>query len=164
MTKIYHDSTSVMENSQEPDRTLEVKIRPFSNPKYQEPPHQNGAARIHLNSEALRELDLKAGQLCYLWRADEGLKHMREAIVWPTNEKSMSKKIVQMTKPFQEATGFKLADDLKICATAIANQAVKVADVISLRDITGKDVPELTEEETFCWQWFVKREYLSMSH
>jgi AAA family ATPase len=146
-----------MSNTLEPQRTLEVKIRPFSNQNSQERPDQKGASRVHLSSDALRELSLGAGQLCYLWKVNESPEQRREAVVWPTLEKSLSKKVVQMSKTFQEATGFKLADDLKIIAAESPN--VKIAEKIVLRDVTAEDVStvaELTDEEKQHWEWYLK--------
>jgi AAA family ATPase len=156
-----HDNSQqqnyIMSTNQEPQKTLEVKIRPFSNQNNQERPDQKGASRVHLCSEALRELSLGAGQICYLWKVNETPERRREAIVWPTLEKSLSKKVVQMSKTFQEATGFKLADDLKICAAESPN--VKIAETIVLRDLTGEEastIPELVGEEKQHWEWFLK--------
>lgn len=147
----------VMLIPQELQKTLEVKIRPFSNQNKQERADQREASRVHLCSDALRELNLAPGQLCYLWKVDDTPEQRREAIAWLTHEKSLSKKVVQMSKTFQEATGFKLADDLKICAAE--NPTVKVAEMIVVRDVTGEEsetVPELTEEERIYWGWYLK--------
>jgi AAA family ATPase len=76
----------------------------------------------------------------------------REAIVWPALEKNLNKKVVQVSKTFQEATGFKLADDLEICAAE--NKNIPVAETIVLRDVTAET--ELTEEDKPYWEWFLK--------
>ncbi len=141
-----------MSDSLETRKTLEVKIRPFNHPNNQERPDQKGASRVHLCSETLRELRLEAGQLCYLWKVGDTPEQRREAIVWPALEKNLNKKVVQVSKTFQEATGFKLADDLEICAAE--NKNIPVAETIVLRDVTAET--ELTEEDKPYWEWFLK--------
>jgi AAA family ATPase len=144
-----------MWNTQDTQKTLEVKIRPYSNQTNAERPDQKGVSRVHLCKEALFELQLEAGQPCFLWKSgNEDQK--REAIVWPTAEKSLSKKVIQMSKTFQEACGFKLGDDLNISA---AGGAVDVADVIILRDVTAEAVDaalELSSQDRPYWEWFLR--------
>jgi AAA family ATPase len=148
-----------MSNIQDAQKALEVKIRPYSNQTNAERPDQKGVSRVHLCKEALFELRLEAGQPCFLWKS-ENEDQKREAIVWPTAEKSLSKKVIQMSKTFQEACGFKLGDDLKISA---AGGAVSIADVIVLQDVTGEVVDtilELSDQDRPYWEWFL-RESLS---
>ncbi|TVY39055.1 ATPase family protein 2 protein, partial [Lachnellula occidentalis] len=140
-------------------KTLEVKIRPYSVPN-SERPDLKGASRIHLSAEALWELDLKSGRPCYLWKDDP--KKRREAIAWATTEKNLSKGVVQTSKAFQEAYGFKLGDDVNICA---AGAEVTTVESVTLRDITPKlgtsDMPELDSEDLVGWEWYLRKENLS---
>lgn len=140
-------------------KTLEVKIRPYSNQNNQERPDQKGASRVHLCREALLDLKLESGQICYLRKTAESENEPREAIAWLTAEKSLSKKVVQMSKSFQEACGFKLGDDVEISAGG----AAPVATSIVLRDITVQEleaIPKLREQDKPHWEWFL-RESLS---
>lgn len=144
-----------MWNTQDAQKTLEVKIRPYSNQTNAERPDQKGVSRVHLCKEVLFELKLEAGQPCFLWKSENG-DRKREAIVWPTAEKSLSKKVIQMSKTFQEACGFKLGDDLNISA---AGGAIDVADVIVLRDVTTEAVDatlELSDQDRPYWEWFLR--------
>ena len=64
----------------------------------------------------------------------------------------MSKKVVQISKTFQEACGFKLGDDIFISAGGNLN----VAESVLLRDITAKEVdtcPELSSRDRPYWEW-----------
>ncbi len=143
-----------MPNTSDTQKTLEVKIRPYSNQNNQERPDQKGVSRVHVCREVLLDLRLDSGQPCYLWKTSENEESKKEAIVWLTGEKSLSKKIVQMSKTFQEAYGFKLGDDLNIRAAG----TLAVAETIILTDITSRDVettPELSDEDRPHWEWFL---------
>ncbi|KAG9233680.1 putative ATPase family gene 2 protein [Amylocarpus encephaloides] len=129
-------------------KTLEVKIRPFQSS--QERADQKGVSRVHLSKEALFDLKLEAGQPCLIWKAAETPDQKREAIAWPTTEKSLGKKAAQISRTFQEVCGFKLSDDLKISAAG----PLQMAESIVLRDITPEDSgPELKEEDKGAWDW-----------
>ena len=102
------------------------------------------------------ELGLQSGQACYLWKRGETSDKKSEAVVWLTSEKNLSKKVVQMSKTFQEVCGFKLADDLVIGAAGNVN----IAESIVLRDVTiaegGEPVPELSKEDIPYWEWYLR--------
>jgi AAA family ATPase len=140
---------------QDTQKTLEVKIRPYSSQNSQERPDQKGASRVHLCREALLDLKLESGQVCYITKLNESESKRREAIAWLTAEKSLSKKVVQMSKSFQEACGFKLGDDVKISAGGVMDVAASVV----LRDITAQDldtIPELGAQDKPHWEWFLR--------
>jgi AAA family ATPase len=144
-----------MSNSQDPQKTLEAKIRPYSNQNSQDRPDQKGASRVHLCRETLLDLKLESGQPCYLWKVNETEGERRAAIAWLTTEKSLSKKVVQMSKSFQEACGFKLGDDVKISAGGV----LEVAASIVLRDITAQELdttPGLGDQDKPHWEWFLR--------
>jgi AAA family ATPase len=146
--------SKAMSNIQDTQKTLEVKIRPYSN-QNQERPDQKGVSRVHLCKEALLDLRLESGQPCYLWKSVESSDQRREAIAWLTTEKSLSKKVVQMSKTFQEAYGFKLGDDLNISAAG----TLGIAEVIEMRDVTTLELdsaPELGDEERPHWEWYLR--------
>jgi AAA family ATPase len=108
---------------------------------------------VYLSKEAIFDLRLEAGQPCFLWRAGEDEGQKREAIAWPTSEKSLGKKAAQMTRTFQEMCGFKLSDDLKISAAG----PLQMLETIVLRDVTALDsLSELTVEDKLVWDWPVR--------
>jgi len=140
---------------QDTQKTLEVKIRPYSNQSSQERPDQKGASRVHLCREALLDLKLESGQVCYIAKVNDPDGERREAVAWLTAEKSLSKKVVQMSKAFQEACSYKLGDDVKISAGG----AMDVVASIVLRDITAQDVDatsELSSQDKPHWEWFLR--------
>jgi AAA family ATPase len=143
---------------QDTQKTLEAKIRPYPNQKNQESPNQKGASRAILCREALLDLKLESGQVCYITKVNDPDSERREAVAWLTEEKSLSKKVVQMSKAFQEACGYKLGDDVKISAGG----AMDIATSIVLRDITAQELgptPELGEDKPY-WEWYLRREIL----
>lgn len=151
-----------MSNGQSTQKTLEVKIRPYTNPKNHERPDQKGASRVHLSRDALYDLRLDSGQRCYLWKIGEDENTRKEAIAWLTPESSLNKRVIQISKVFQDASGFKLGDDLYICPAG----NMEVAETVSLREILGerkiKDgkeeptfPPELETEELSHWSWYL---------
>ena len=152
-----------MSDTQNTQKTLEVKIRPYSNQTNPERPDQKGVSRVNVCKEALFDLKLEAGQTCYLLKVGDTENRKREAVIWNTAEKTLSKKVIQMSKTFQEACGFKLGDDLKISA---AGGAVMAAEMIVLRDVTAQELdttPEISDDDRPHWEWFL-RESLSMYH
>ena len=106
-------------------------------------------------------MGLKSGLPCYLWKVGEPEKR-REAISWATTEKILNKAVVQTSKTFQEAYGFKLGDDVQICA---AGAELTVVESVILRDVTPKlgtaDVPEIEDKDLIYWEWFLQQESLS---
>jgi len=142
-----------MSNSQITEKTLEVKIRPYPNQNNQERPDQKGTSRVYLSREALVDLRLESGQSCYLWKTEDGPDTSREAIAWPTLEKSLKKGVVQVSKTFQDACGYKLGDDL----TIRAGGSLDVAESINLREITqNENFPELNEADRPHWEWLLE--------
>lgn len=142
---------------QDTQKTLEVKIRPYANQNNQERPDQKGVSRVHLCRDALLDLKLDSGKPCYLWKTTETEDQRREAIAWLTTEKSLSRKVIQISKTFQEHCGFKLGDDLIIKATGAPY--ITPAESIVLRDIStnGVDfIPELSEEDRRHWEWYLR--------
>ena len=146
--------STIMSNTQDIQKTLEVKIRPYSSPNNQERPDQKGVSRVHMCKEALMDLGLHSGQACYLWKKDESLDTRKEAVAWLTAEKNLSKKVVQISKTFQEVCGYKLADDLVIGPAG----SVNIADSIILRDVTEglEPVTELGSDDKPHWEWYLR--------
>ena len=146
-------------SSSDTQRTLEVKIRPYSSQNNQERPDQKGASRVHFCREALLDLRLESGQPCFIWKTSENSDQRREAIAWLTSEKALSKKVIQISKTFQEACNFKLGDELFVSAAGRLN----LADSVVLRDVTAEELdstPKLKQDDRPHWEWYL-RESLS---
>lgn len=141
-------------------KTLEVKIRPFPNPNNQERSDQKGAARVLLSRDALLHLGLESGQICYLWRNGESRDARIQAVAWLSPEKSLGKKVIQMSKTFQDIFSFKLSDDLNICAGG----SLPVLETVFMSDITIlDDKHHKLGQSNRHWEWFLANDALSMS-
>jgi AAA family ATPase len=138
------------------EKTLEVKIRPYSNQNVQDHSHGKGVSRVYVSRDALFDLGLQRGQAIHLWKKDESTSTRREAIVWDTAEKNMSKRVVQMSKTFQELCDFKLSDDLVVGAAW--NGKVSAAESVVLRDVTEdpEAAPNLDSEDKPHWEWYLR--------
>lgn len=138
------------------DKILEVKVRPFSNPSNQERPDQKGASRIHLCRDALLDLKIDSGQPCLVWRTGEEPRRPRMATAWLTSEKSLSRKVAQVSKSFQDAVGLKLGDDLSIARAAVDS----IEDLVNITvvDVTRESAPETQDLDQVSrghWEWFL---------
>ncbi|KAH6671866.1 putative ATPase family gene 2 protein [Halenospora varia] len=141
-------------SNQEMQKTLEVKIRPYSGQNNQERPDLKGVSRVHFSRDALLDLRIDSGQAIYLWKADQSQDQKREAVAWLTAEKSLSKKVVQISKSFQEAAGYKLGDDLLVAAAG----NLKVATNVVLRDITdSENAAGMKDKDKAHWEWLLEQ-------
>ncbi|KAL3426908.1 ATPase family gene 2 protein [Phlyctema vagabunda] len=137
-------------NLQIGERTLEVKIRPYSLPS-QDRPDQQGASRVNLSRDAIVELRTSVGQICYIGKPGEP---KREAVVWLASEK-LSSKVVQVSKVFQEICGFKLGDDVQISAGGNLMSAESV--VLKEIHVGDSEKAEIDAEDRPHWEWFMKK-------
>ncbi|KAH8667548.1 putative ATPase family gene 2 protein [Tricladium varicosporioides] len=138
--------------NREAEKTLEVKIRPYSGSNNQERPDLKGISRVHLSRDALLDLRIESGQAIYLRKVDQDQDQSREAVAWLTVEKSLSKKVVQISKSFQEAAGYKLGDDLLVSAAG----DLKAAASVVLRDITeSENFVSIKDKDKVHWEWLL---------
>lgn len=116
-------------------KAIDAKVRPLSNTSL-EKSSLLGAARIYISKDSLISLTgtLENGKHCLVERLDGEEPLKREASLWILPEKNLSPNVVMMTRAFQEATGFKLGDQVRL---AIAGTTPDVSEVV---------VQDLTEE------------------
>ncbi|TAQ87135.1 hypothetical protein B7494_g4521 [Chlorociboria aeruginascens] len=142
-----------MPDIQETQKVLEVKVRPYQ--VNSERPDQKGASRVYMCRDSLLDLRLESGQPCYLWKLDQDVSQRREALAWLTPEKSMSRKVVQISRVLQEACDMKLGDDLYVGAAG----NLAAAESIILRDITTQEsdaIMDISTEDRPHWEWYLK--------
>lgn len=109
-------------------KNLDAKVRPLANTSL-EKASLLGAARIYVSKDSLISLtgNLENGKHCLVERLndqEEPLK--REASLYILPEKNLSPNVVMMTRAFQEATGFKLGDQVRISLAGVTPEAVEV--------------------------------------
>ncbi|KAH7017294.1 P-loop containing nucleoside triphosphate hydrolase protein [Ilyonectria destructans] len=124
--------------------SLDAKVRPLSNTSL-EKSSLLGAARIYVSKDSLLSLTgtLENGRHCLVTRLESpGQKDaeedqgeiQREASLWILPEKNLSPNVVMMTRAFQEATGFKLGDHVRI---KLAGTTPDIEEVV-VEDETGE--------------------------
>ncbi|KAL6691835.1 P-loop containing nucleoside triphosphate hydrolase protein [Trichoderma pleuroticola] len=108
-------------------KSIDAKVRPLANVSL-ERASLLGAARIYISKDSLISLTggLESGRPCTVeslqtddtsgdWSAaDAETAKRRGASLWVLPEKNISPNVVMMTRAFQEATGFKLGDVVRI--------------------------------------------------
>lgn len=137
---------------------VEVRIRPVPSPSDKSGDKTlKGASRIYVNKEVLLELTgtaLENGKRCFVEKIlDDGKATTREASLWAAADPKVSRGIVQMTKPFQDACDFKLGDQVKVIYTD--GQAVPDAEEVVLEDVTTAQ-PAVKKEDVVFWEWILK--------
>lgn len=108
-------------------KSIDAKVRPLANVSL-ERASLLGAARIYISKDSLISLTggLESGRPCTVESlqtddtsgdgsaADAETAKRRGASLWVLPEKNISPNVVMMTRAFQEATGFKLGDVVRI--------------------------------------------------
>lgn len=129
-------------------KSIDAKVRPLSNVSL-ERASLLGAARIYVSKDSLIALTggLDSGRPCIVESLQTGdassnasdgetSKKRREASLWALPEKNVSANVVMMTRAFQEATGFKLGDVVRISLAEPA--VVPDAEEVVVQDATSE--------------------------
>ncbi|KAH0497326.1 hypothetical protein TgHK011_004639 [Trichoderma gracile] len=131
-------------------KSIDAKVRPLANVSL-ERASLLGAGRIYVSKDSLISLtgSLDSGRPCIIERlqtddasgegsaaGDAEASKRREASLWVLPEKNVSPNVVMMTRAFQEATGFKLGDVVRI--TLAENAVVPDADEVVVQDTTSE--------------------------
>lgn len=137
---------------------VEVRIRPVPSASDKSGDKTlKGASRIYVNKEVLLELTgtaLENGKRCFVEKIlDDGKATTREASLWAAADPKVSRGVVQMSKPFQDACDFKLGDQVKVIYTD--GQAVPEAEEVVLEDVTTTQ-PAIKKEDVVFWEWTLK--------
>lgn len=130
-------------------KSIDAKVRPLANVSL-ERASLLGAARIYISKDSLISLTggLESGRPCTVESlqtddtsgdgsaADAETAKRRGASLWVLPEKNISPNVVMMTRAFQEATGFKLGDMVRI---TLADPAViPDAEEVVVQDATSE--------------------------
>jgi AAA family ATPase len=137
-------------------KSIDAKVRPLANATL-EKASLLGAARIYVNKDALISLTgaLDGNKACYVERlgteteTEEGpLK--REASLCVMPDKNLSPNVVVMTRAFQDATGFKIGDQVRISLT---EGNIADADEVVVQDVTETPQNDTAATHTYIPQW-----------
>lgn len=137
---------------------VQVRIRPVPSPSDKSGGDKTlkGASRIYVSKEVLLELTgtaLENGKRCFVEKTlADGKATTREASLWAAADPKVSRGVVQMSKPLQDACDFKLGDEVRVIYTD--GQAVPEAEEVVLEDVTTEQ-PEI-KEDLGHWEWALK--------
>ncbi|KAJ4390750.1 AAA+-type ATPase [Gnomoniopsis smithogilvyi] len=140
-------------------KSLEFKVRGIPNASSDKSTDKSlkGASRIYVNKEVLFELAgtaLENGKPCLVEKtSNDGQVTKREASLWLAAEPKLSRHVALMSKPFQDACGFKLEDRVKITYTD--GKTTPEAEHVMLEDATA-DHPSIKDEDQPFWEWMIK--------
>lgn len=122
---------------------IDAKVRPLANPSL-EKTSLLGAARLYVSKDSLIALTngLESNKPCVVEKILDGSTPVtaddiasqpirREASLCVLPEKNLSPNVVMMTRAFQDATGFRVGDQVRIALTA----ATPDIDVVVVRDV-----------------------------
>ncbi|ROW09678.1 hypothetical protein VMCG_02471 [Cytospora schulzeri] len=143
---------------------IEVKVRPIPTSSDKSSDKSlKGASRIYVNKEVLLELTgtaLENGKPCFVEKTlEDGRAVTREASLWAATDPKMSRAVVQMSKPFQDACEFKLGDQVKLIYTD--GKAIPDAEEVVVEDVTV-DQPSMKQESFVHWEWAIKGQLIGM--
>lgn len=141
-----------------PKKALSAKIRPLANASL-EKATLLGAARLYVSKDSLIALtgELVNGKACTIEKAavegeDEGKTIKREACLYVLSGQNVSPNVVQMSRAFQEATGFKIGDQVNIEAL---DAPVADAEEVVVEDITKEPPNEGKRKIPLNWEMAV---------
>lgn len=135
--------------------SIEAKVRPLANPSL-EKASLLGAARVYISKESLLALTngLDHGQPCVVDRvAAPPLPPLprRRAALWLLPDKNVGPNVVMMTRAFQEATGFRIGDLVRI---ALADDpALPDAGDVVVADVTDDPPPPGGAKHAPGWEY-----------
>ncbi|KAF5619803.1 AAA family ATPase [Fusarium tjaetaba] len=138
-------------------KSVDAKVRPLANTSL-EKASLLGAARIYVSKDTLLSLNgnLENGKHCVVTRLESAAANkedvvpqedlQREASLWILPEKNLSPNVVMMTRAFQEATGFKIGDTIRIAIAGTTPEAEEVV-VQEVTEVTDKTAAEFERME-----------------
>jgi AAA family ATPase len=133
-------------------KSIDAKVRPLANPAL-EKASLVGAARIYVSKDSLIALTngLENGKACLLEKMDDpqGQVPRREASLWILPEKNLSPNVVMMTRAFQEATGFKIGDQVRISLL----ESMPDAEEVVVQDVSEEKTSEERSKHASCWEY-----------
>ncbi|RSL93054.1 hypothetical protein CEP52_013468 [Fusarium oligoseptatum] len=140
-------------------KSIDAKVRPLANTSL-EKSSLIGAARIYVSKDTMLSLNgnLESGKHCIVTRLEnpreakeDGPREelQREASLWILPEKNLSPNVVMMTRAFQDATGFKIGDLVRIALAGTTPDAeeIVVQDATEKTEKTANDIESMKKHE-----------------
>lgn len=132
-------------------KSIDAKVRPLANPSL-EKTSLLGAARLYVSKDSLIALTngLESNKPCVVEKlhleGDDSEPIRREALLCVLPEKNLSPNVVMMTRVFQEATGFKVGDQVRISM----RETTPDVDEVVVRDM--EDMATVQRRHPFNWE------------
>lgn len=134
-------------------KSIEAKVRPLAHPSL-EKASQQGAARIYISKESLLALTngLDHGRPCVVDKPDTPSLPPRHALLWLLPDKNVGPNVVMMSRAYQDATGFRIGDQVRI---ALAEEPLPEAKEVLVADVTGAVVHDQPAKPKHppCWEF-----------
>lgn len=141
-------------------KSIDAKVRPLANPSL-EKTSLVGAARLYVSKDSLIALThgLESNKPCVVEKlqleGDESTAEpiRREALLCVLPEKNLSPNVVMMTRVFQEATGFKVGDQVRISM----RETTPDVDEVIVRDMDEEDSTAAQDKYILDWRAWITR-------
>ncbi|KAG5981496.1 hypothetical protein E4U55_002873 [Claviceps digitariae] len=140
-------------------KSIDAKVRPLANPAL-EKASLLGAARLYVSKDTLISLTngLENGKPCVVEKLDDQDGPLRrEASLWVLPDKNLSPNVVVMTRAFQDATGFKIGDQVRISLLGGLSTEMPDAEEVVVRYVSDESATTAAiKEETkypACWEF-----------
>lgn len=121
-------------------KSIDAKVRPLANTSL-EKASLLGAARLYVSKDTLISLTgtLEGGRACWVERLESEEPLKREASLWVLPDKNLSPNVVVMTRAFQEATGLKIGDQVRVSLTG--------ENTVDADEVVVKDISDTVQED-----------------
>ncbi|KAG8422763.1 AAA+-type ATPase [Metarhizium acridum] len=139
-------------------KSIDAKVRPLANPAL-EKASLLGAARLYVSKESLIALTngLENGRPCVVEKLEDPAQCpvRREASLWILPEKNLSPNVVMMTRAFQEATGFRIGDQVRISLL----ESMPEVDEVVVQDVSEQQQQQQQAKDgggarhAACWEF-----------
>lgn len=136
-------------------KSIDAKVRPLANPSL-EKTSLLGAARLYISKDSMITLTngLESNKPCLAEKLSDDPTSdpiIREASLCVLPEKNLSPNVVMMTRAFQDASGFKVGDQIRLSLLESTPDATEVV-VRSVAD--DKDV-DAESKYPPCWEYSI---------
>jgi AAA family ATPase len=141
-------------------KSIDAKVRPLANASL-EKTSLLGAARLYVSKDSLIALtnSLESNKPCIVEKIADGSNTgagagddqpiRREASLCVLPEKNLSPNVVMMTRAFQDASGFRVGDQVRISTT----EAFQDADDVVVKDVGDAELDSAQSKYPPCWEY-----------
>ncbi len=139
-------------------KSIDAKVRPLANPSL-EKTSLLGAARLYVSKDTLIALTngLESNKPCVVEKLSDGSGGAaadeqpirREASLCVLPEKNLSPNVVMMTRAFQDASGFRVGDQVRVSI----KEALPDADEVVVKDTGDTELDSAQSKYPPCWEY-----------